>query len=789
MSHSASQICAGKGVEVVLARTLRFRVALLFTTLLLVVLAVFFFMVRAANLGIFDEQAEQELKTGQLVFHRLLEQNNKLLIQATQVLVGDFAFREALATADGPTMLSALKNHANRLGAQLVLLSDLQGSVPADNMGVARDGLYPFPDLLKEVRQNGVASGIKVVKGEAYELVVVPVKAPVVIGWITLGVKLTEKVALDLKAMSGLEVSFLTRGADGHWHSFASTLKPAELQDLLKQPESLAEKRLELAGAPFQTRIMPLASGSGGKVFAVLQRPLKEILAPFYALQKAMLGLAMASLVLCILASFKVAGVVTRPLHRLVTVAKKIRDGSYTEHVERPETSELAALADSLDHMQVAIAEREQEILALAYRDTLTGLLNRAGFLGELGRRLESPQQSHTVLLLDLDRFQQLNDTLGHAAGDRVIMRIGFWLHAEVARFGGVLARLGGDEFAFVVAGTGYQEVLQAVLHGFERQLAVDEKKLDVRASIGIASYPEHASTPQDLLRCADEAMYVSKRKKCTVSVYDAAKRQFREEHLSLLGDLKEALNQEQLTLHYQPKVALDGSLRCEAEALVRWEHPVRGFVPPFEFIPFAEQTGYIREITHWVIARGCIDAADLLAQGMPVRVSVNLSTRDLLDPALPAFVDSCLRMAGLPKQYLCLEITESGVMEDPDKALETLHALRNMGMALAIDDYGTGYSSLACVKQLPVSELKIDRAFVKGVVESEADAMIVRSTTELAHSLGFKVVAEGVETLEISDKLRELGCDYGQGYYYSRPVPLAAFASWLKRYQLAGQV
>ena len=766
-----------------LPQTLRFRVTLLFTTLLAVVLGVSFFMVSAANLSIFEDQAEQELETGQRVFNRLLEQNSKLLIQATQVLVGDFAFREALATADGPTMLSALQNHANRLGAQLVLLSDLQGSVPADNVGIARDGLYPFPDLMKTVRQDGVASAIKVVKGEAYELVVVPVKAPVVIGWITLGVKLTEKVAQDLKEMSGLEVTFLTRGQDGRWHSFASTLPAAELKDLLSQPARLHDKRLELAGAPYQTRMLSIASssGDGDKVYAVLQRPLKEILAPFYALQKALLGLALASLLLCILASFKVAGVVTKPLQRLVAVAKKIRDGSYAETVERPETSELAELADSLDHMQSAIAGREQEILALAYRDTLTGLLNRAGFLSELGRRLDSPQQAQTVMLLDLDRFQQLNDTLGHAAGDRVIMRIGFWLHAEVARYGGVLARLGGDEFAFVVDGNDYQEVLQSVLQGFERQLAVDEKKLDVRASIGIACYPEHATTAQDMLRCADEAMYVSKRKKCTVSVYDAAKRQFREEHLSLLGDLKEALNQEQLMLYYQPKVALDGSGHCEAEALVRWEHPVRGFVPPFEFIPFAEQTGYIREITHWVIARACIDAADLLAQGMPVRISVNLSTRDLLDPALPAFVDNCLKMAALPKEYLCLEITESGVMEDPDKALETLHALRNMGMALAIDDYGTGYSSLAYVKQLPVSELKIDRAFVKEVVESEADAMIVRSTTELAHSLGFTVVAEGVETLEISDKLRELGCDYGQGYYYAKPLPLAAFQQWLQ--------
>jgi len=767
-----------------LTQTLRFRVTLLFTSLLSVVLAVSFAMVSVANLGIFEDQAEQELETGQRVFNRLLEQNDKLLIQATQVLVGDFAFREALATADGPTMLSALQNHANRLGAQLVLLSDLQGSVPADNLKVAKDGTYPFPDLMAAVRKQGVASAIKVVNGEAYELVVVPVKAPVVIGWITLGVKLTQKVAQDLKEMSGLEVTFLTRTHDGKWRSFASTLEKAALADLLTQPERLHEKQLELAGAPFQTRVLAIPTGADDKVYAVLQRPLQEILAPFYALQKALVALAVASLLLCVLAGFKVAGIVTRPLQRLVTVARKIRDGSYAEQVERPETYELAELADSLDHMQTAIAEREQEILALAYRDTLTGLLNRAGFLSELGKRLEVPEQSQTVMLLDLDRFQQLNDTLGHVAGDRVIMRIGFWLHAEVARFGGVLARLGGDEFAFVVAGTDYQEVLQAVLQGFERQLAVDEKKLDVRASIGIASYPEHAQTAQDLLRCADEAMYVSKRKKCTVSVYDAAKRQFREEHLSLLGDLKEALNQEQLTLHYQPKVALDGSSHCEAEALVRWEHPVRGFIPPFEFIPFAEQTGYIREITHWVIARGCIDAADLLAQGMPVRISVNLSTRDLLDPALPEFVDNCLKMAGLPKQYLCLEITESGVMEDPDKALETLHALRNMGMALAIDDYGTGYSSLAYVKQLPVSELKIDRAFVKGVVESEADAMIVRSTTELAHSLGFKVVAEGVETLAISDKLRELGCDYGQGYYYAKPLPLAAFQTWLRQYQ-----
>ncbi len=264
-----------------LPQTLRFRVTILFTSLLAVVLAVSFFMVSVANLDIFEEQAEQELETGQRVFNRLLEQNSKLLIQATQVLVGDFAFREALATADGPTMLSALQNHANRLGAELVLLSDLQGAVPADNLGVARDGVYPFPDLMEAARKDGVASAIKVVKGQAYELVVVPVKAPVVIGWITLGVKLTEKVARDLKEMSDLEVTFMTKDRAGRWRSFASTLPPEQLKDLLAQ--SRHEKRLELAGAPHQTRMLSIASGSGrdDKVYAVLQRPLQEILAPF----------------------------------------------------------------------------------------------------------------------------------------------------------------------------------------------------------------------------------------------------------------------------------------------------------------------------------------------------------------------------------------------------------------------------------------------------------------------------------------------------------------------------
>jgi EAL domain-containing protein (putative c-di-GMP-specific phosphodiesterase class I) len=301
-----------------------------------------------------------------------------------------------------------------------------------------------------------------------------------------------------------------------------------------------------------------------------------------------------------------------------------------------------------------------------------------------------------------------------------------------------------------------------------------------VRASVGVAGFPQHGEDAETLMRHADAAMYAAKRANIGIAVYDSRIHERREDELSLLSELRQAIDQGQLRLVYQPKVDLSRGSVTGAEALVRWQHPVRGPVPPDRFIPFAEQTGFIRTISSWVIDAAARQAAAWREAGHPLKVSINISVHDLQNPELVGVLGAALERHALPAQLLCLEITESGVMRDAARAIEMLKRLDALGVGCSIDDFGTGYSSLAYIKQLRVDELKIDRSFVRHLVSDPKDRAIVLSTIELAHNLGLAVVAEGVEDAPTARLLRELGCDQMQGYLVARPLEPAAFETWL---------
>ncbi len=753
------------------------RIAGILTLLVLLMSLLGVSLIGVANFRLFETQASRELERGERIFRNLLQQHDQQLIQAAQLLTADYGFRSAVASSDTPTIRSALDNQRQRIQAGLAFLSSPEGRVIADSGSrVGEESPYPFPGLLAQAEKEGKASGIVAIAGKAYVVVIVPVKAPLIVGWLTMGVPVDDAMATDFQSLSGLQVSFVQKDYRG-WQVVSSTLPEADRKALAEK--SLLNGILNLSKTAYESRLIPLASIARQDMAVVLQRPMDELLVPFYALLKMMMALVVVGLVLNALVSLRIARVVTKPLQLLVESARRIRDGDYQHTIPRPTTRELQGLADTLGHMQTAIAERESHILHMVYHDSLTGLLNRRGFLYEAEKRLQ-PGHDHTVVLLNIDRFQQINDTLGHPFGDEVLIAFAQQLRRSIPAQVTV-ARFSGDEFALLLPHPlSWVELINGLRQRFEEPIQVGDRSLDVRATMGFAHYPEHATEAIALMCCADEAMYVAKASRSPARAYNPERKQFREDHLSLLGQLKKAVEGDQLMLYYQPKVSLLTGEVHEAEALIRWQHPQRGFVPPVEFIPFAEQTGYIRELTQWVIQRGCRDAATLLAQGRSIRISVNIATRDLLDLHLTDYVSRCLEKSHLPPEYLCLEITESGMMEESELVMDNLQQLRRIGVSLAIDDYGTGYSSLAYVRRLPVSELKIDRSFVVGVADSHADAMIVHSTIELAHSLNFKVVAEGVETEAVSNRLRELGCDIAQGYLYSRPLSFADFQGWL---------
>jgi diguanylate cyclase (GGDEF)-like protein len=387
-------------------------------------------------------------------------------------------------------------------------------------------------------------------------------------------------------------------------------------------------------------------------------------------------------------------------------------------------------------------------------------------------------------MLIDLDRFKEINDTLGHHYGDELLRELGPRLASCIGR-DGVLARLGGDEFAVLVHTSAEDveglESLAAKLIACVRQpLAVDELSLEVAASVGIARFPHDGDDAHALLRCADVAMYAAKEDHTGCKVYATELDRHSVRRLSVLSDFRRALATEEIVVHYQPIIDVDGSVVRGAEGLVRWEHPNLGLLPPGAFIQTIEQTELIGPLTRHVMERSIAQCAEWRHAGNDLSVAVNLSVRNLLDRSLPGQIEQLLSTYRLPPEALQLEITESMLMSDPERALAIVTHLSALGVRFSVDDFGTGYSSLANLRRLPIDELKIDRSFVGPMLKDESDLIIVRSTINLGHDLGMRVIAEGVEDEQTLVRLAGLGCDLAQGYHVSRPMPAATFTEWI---------
>ena len=428
----------------------------------------------------------------------------------------------------------------------------------------------------------------------------------------------------------------------------------------------------------------------------------------------------------------------------------------------------------------------------LATHDSLTGLPNRALLRDRAEQAIAASRRSGShvgLLLLDLDRFKEINDTLGHRYGDTLLKQVGPRLR-EHLRDTDTVARLGGDEFVVLLpelrSGVIAVEVAEKLVDVLQQPFLIDGAAVDVGCSVGVALTPDHGEDFDLLLQHTDVAMYVAKKDSLGVVSYAPDLDSHSPERLALLGGLRRAVDDsDQIVVYYMPKASLRSQRVTGVEALVRWQHPEHGVLPPNDFIPLAERTGIIRPLT-WLILRKALEQNRRWAdEGLVLRVAVNISARCLLDKGFPEGVARILQETGVPAERLELELTESSVMSDPDRALAILHSLRRTGIRLAIDDFGTGYSSMAYLKKLPVSEIKIDRTFVTDMDTDASDAAIVRSSLELAHNLNLEVVAEGVETKAVWDQLTDLGCSSAQGFFLSRPLPPEEFERWLGQHEL----
>ncbi len=439
-----------------------------------------------------------------------------------------------------------------------------------------------------------------------------------------------------------------------------------------------------------------------------------------------------------------------------------------------------------LENLLDEVKQKNHELEYSALHDSLTNLPNRALFSDRLRYSVNcAARDNHKfgVLLLDLDRFKEINDARGHDAGDHVLREVGKRL-CEVLRGSDTVARMGGDEFAVILHNANKEacmHVAKKISHAMEPAILVDGRSVIIAASVGIAMYPEHGENEVELLKNADVAMYDAKSAGAGFSIFDSEENTRRTNRLKLIADLDDAITNSRLSLHYQPVVDLKANQVRGVEALCRWLHPERGVIPPDDFIALAEQKNLIQALTLWVLDTALAQCAAWHAQGLQLGMSVNLSTRNFLDPELPEKIQNYLEKWRVPAHWLSLEITESMTMSDPANALEIIRTLDAMGVKISIDDFGTGYSSLAYLKKLPVDELKIDRSFVLDLDKDKDNQMIVRSTIDLAHSLGLSVVAEGIESESVMKMLNGYGCDKVQGYYLCKPKPAEDVTRWLQ--------
>jgi diguanylate cyclase (GGDEF)-like protein len=433
------------------------------------------------------------------------------------------------------------------------------------------------------------------------------------------------------------------------------------------------------------------------------------------------------------------------------------------------------------------VAGASRRLRHQALHDGLTGLPNRSLLYSRLGRAIASAGRGQqglaALMLIDLDRFKEVNDTLGHDHGDELLVEVAARLRGALRR-GDTLARLGGDEFAVLLPDVperaAVADLAGRLQDALGRPFALRGVAVELEASIGVALCPDHGDDVHTLVQRADVAMYDAKRGQAGIATYSPERDPYSADRLGLLAELRRAIERDELVLHYQPKVSVGGGEVIGVEALVRWEHPVRGLLGPAEFVPLAERTGTVAELTRWVVDAALRQARAWIDSGRPLPVAVNLAAANIVDVTLPDAIAALLTEHGVPGALLECEISEHTVMADPLRAMEVLGRLRTMGLRLSLDDFGTGHSSLAYLKRLPLDEVKIDRSFVAGMTADENDAVIVRSTIDLARNLGLDVVAEGVEDAATLDGLGALHCDVAQGFHLSRPLPADELGAWL---------
>lgn len=702
-----------------------------------------------------DARARDSLTIGGKVVAEFLAARSDQLKTSVDVLAADFGLKQAAATRDAETTRSVLENHSQRVGADMAAYLDIDGQFVAHTSDADE---HAWDTLIPQAAQSIVTLGDNV-----YHTFSVPLNAPVQIGWVVLCFRISETMLDGLHELTGLDVGLKLSGS----------------------PEPNTVNVATADNGDWLTLHVPFIDRSTS-VNIVLRRSLQEAMLPYTQARQGLIAFGLLLLTFVAIATAYLSGNAARPLRDLTDAAKRMISGNYDTAVKVSSDDEFGELASSFNAMRTAIAEREEHISHQALHDPVTGLPNRRKITHMLEQLIADADGTICILSVRLLRMTAISSTLGHRASDEVITLAAKHLQVNL-NDGELLGHVGTNEFILIIPDGDLPTAL-ACADRIESILGtgvtLGRVNITLQTETGISVSPEHGTDAAELLRNAAIARSEAEARRERVRVYEAGREDYYVQQLKIVNDLRSALQQDQVFLNFQPKISLPGGTFCGAEALVRWEHPELGLLSPDSFIPAAEEAGTIVHLTRYVLSRAIRQCRNWLDDGINTGVSVNLSARDLQDEYLPYFVLQELKEHRISAGKLTLEITENSVMQNVNHAITVLECLRDIGVRISIDDFGTGHSSLAQLKNIPLHELKIDKSFIMNLTENEQDAAIVRTTIELAHSMRLDVVAEGVEDENTLRRLSDAGCEQVQGFFFSKPVSAKRLTNWYRNFK-----
>ncbi len=753
-------------------RTLRARVTVLFIGLLV---GIMFATITVAGSGITvfaRNSAERDMAANARVFEQIIANRESQMRDAAMVVAHDFGFREAFATGDQGTVSSALASLSQRTGSGIAAVIALDGAVTSNAARQTFDG----PAIMRML-DGGKDRGVITLDGKLALAVAAPIELPDLAGWLMLAQPLGAHDLQQLGRLSAVPITAEVAPAS----RLSADLRALQVGVIGTLPSAQGPQLVRLSALP------SLQEGIAPRL--ILRHSLAKAMEGYGSLKNAMILIALGGTIVGIWLSLRIAASITRPLSKLADAARRFGHGEVAK-VEVAGDEEVAALATSFNTMVDAIEERERKIVHTALHDGLTGLPNRRFFIEKLDRTVarQTPENRTMIAFIDLDDFKLINDTLGHPQGDALLRHVSkavqdLFPDAMVARFG-------GDEFGLLLSVPAHADCtkiasdLNSVLVG---DIMLAGRPTALSASFGVAIGPGDGHDSDTLLKNADLALYRAKSEgKGTYQFFEAALDEEARRRRQLELDLRQAVRDGGFELYFQPLYSLAEGHVKGFEALLRWDHPTRGFVGPAEFIPLAEETGLIVPIGDWVIREACAHAAQWPGD---LSVAVNISPRQFGSAGLAQTVIQALAASGLAPARLELEITESIFIGNVERTLAVLHSLRALGVRIALDDFGTGYSSLSYLRSFPFDKLKIDQSFVHGLDGDLSAQAIIRAITTLADALGIETLAEGVELNSHMELLRKEGCSMIQGYLISRPVPWGQVAGLIERFGGVGVV